>query len=80
MANKPPGELPDSFGRWWGDVCIHISHVQLQYTVINVHGNMQGGGTKLNIRKLGNFRKLQIAIKVAGNIGSHIGSSIWQPS
>ena len=32
------------FGRWWGAVHIHVSHVQLPYMVINVHGNMQGGG------------------------------------
>ena len=27
-----------------GTVRIHVSHVQLLYTVINVHSNMQGGG------------------------------------
>ena len=27
-----------------GTVCIHVSHIQLPYMVINVHGNMQGGG------------------------------------
>ena len=27
-----------------GAVRIHVSHVQLPYTVINMHGNMQGGG------------------------------------
>ena len=27
-----------------GTVRIHMSHVQLPYMVINVHGNMQGGG------------------------------------
>ena len=27
-----------------------------------------------------NLGNIQIAIKVAGSIGSHIGSSIWQPS
>ena len=62
-------------------VCIHVSHVQLPYTVINMHGNMQGGwGTELNIGKLGNFKNFQITIKVAGSIANHIGSSIWQPS
>ena len=57
-------------------MCIHMSHVQLPYTVINVQVNMQGGGegTEPNIGKLGNFGNLQIAIKVAGSIGSHIGS------
>ena len=36
-----------------GTVRIHVSHVQLPYTVINVHSNMQGGGgTEPNIRKL----------------------------
>ena len=65
-----------------GTVRIHISHVQLPYTVINVHGNMQGcgGGNEPNIGKLRNFGNLQIAIKLAGSIGSHIGSSLWQPS
>ena len=38
------------------------------------------GGTELNIGKLGNFENLQIAMKVVGSIGSHIGSSMWQPS
>ena len=65
------------FGRWRGAVRIHVSHVQLPYTVINMHSNMQGGGgTEPNIEKLRNFENLQIAIKVAGSIGSHIGSSI----
>ena len=32
------------FGSWWGAVRTHVSHVQLLYTVINVHCNMQGGG------------------------------------
>ena len=27
-----------------GTVCIHVSHVQLLYTVINMHSNMQTGG------------------------------------
>ena len=27
-----------------GTVRIHVSHVQLPYTVINMHGNMKGGG------------------------------------
>ena len=63
-----------------GTVCIHVSHVQLPYMVINMYGNIQGGGgTKPNIGKLGNSENLHIAIKVAGSIGSHIGSSIWQP-
>ena len=31
------------FGRWRGDVRTHVGHVQLPYTVINVHGNIQGG-------------------------------------
>ena len=32
------------FGRWWGAVRIHISHIQLPYTVINVWGiNMWRG-------------------------------------
>ena len=30
------------------------------------------GGGKLNIRKLGKYGNLQIAIKVAGSIGSHL--------
>ena len=69
------------FGRWRGAVRIHMSHIQLPYTVINMHVNMQGrGGNELNIEKLGNFGNLQITIKVAGSIGSHIGSSTWQPS
>ena len=67
------------FGRWRG-LYIHVNHVQLLYTVINVHHKMQSGGTELNIGKLGKFGNLQIAMKVAGSIGSHIGSSIWQPS
>ena len=24
------------FGRWWGAMCIHVSHVQLLYTVIDM--------------------------------------------
>ena len=32
------------FGRWWGAVRIHVSHLQLPYMVINMHSNMQGGG------------------------------------
>ena len=65
-----------------GTVRIHVSHVQLPYMVINVHGNMQGGGGGMNrtLEKLGNFGNLQIAIEVTGNIASHIGSSTWQPS
>ena len=63
-----------------GTVCIHVSHIQLPYTVINMHGNRQGGGNEPNIRKLRNFGNLQIAIKVAGSIGSHIRSSTQQPS
>ena len=41
-----------------GTVHIHMSHVQLPYTVINMHGNMQGGGgrTEPNIRKLKIFK------------------------
>ena len=31
-----------------GTVHIHVSHVQLPYTVINVHGNVQDGGGGLN--------------------------------
>ena len=31
-----------------GTVCIHVSHVQLPYMVINVHSNMQGGGRGTN--------------------------------
>ena len=27
-----------------GTVRIHVSHIQLPYMVINMHGNMQGGG------------------------------------
>ena len=30
------GFLVTFFGRWWGAVRIHVSHVQLPYTVINV--------------------------------------------
>ena len=63
-----------------GTVRIHVSHIQLPYMVINMHGNMQGGGTKLNIGKLKKFENLQITMNGAGSIGSHIRSSIWQPS
>ena len=37
-----------------------------------MHGNLQGGGggTELNIRKLGNFENLQITIKVAGALAA----------
>ena len=63
-----------------GSCAIHVSHVQLPYMVINMHGNMQGGGIEPTIAKLGNFENLKIVIKVAGSIGSHIGCSIWQPS
>ena len=38
------GFLVTFLGRWMGAVRIHVSHVQLPYTVINVHGNMQVGG------------------------------------
>ena len=40
------------FGRWWGAVRIHVNHVQLPYTVINVWGiNVCGGGINVcNIR------------------------------
>ena len=65
------------FGRWRDCAHTHES-VQLMYMV---HGNIQGGGgTEPNIGKLRNFENLQIAIKVSGSIGNHIGSSIWQPS
>ena len=30
------GFLVTFFGRWWGAVRIHVSHVQLPYTVINM--------------------------------------------
>ena len=33
-----------------------------------------------NIRKLRKFGKLQIFIKMVGNISGHIGSHEWQPS
>ena len=46
---------------------------QLPYTVINVQDGGEGGGTP-NIGKLRKFGKLQIFIKVAGSIGSHIES------
>ena len=58
-----------------GTVRIHITHVQLPYTVINMQD-----GQGANNGKLGKFRKFQIVIKVAGRIASHIGSLIWQPS
>ena len=35
-------------GRWMRTVHIHVSHIALPYTVINVHGNMEGGGRELN--------------------------------
>ena len=37
----------------------HVSHVQLPYMIINVHGN-RVGGTELNIGKLKKFEKLKI--------------------
>ena len=45
------------YGRWWGAVCVHISHIQLLYTVINMHSNMQGGSrvTEPNIEKIEKF-------------------------
>ena len=42
-----------------GTVCIHISHVQLPYMVINVHGNMQGWGGGM-YRTLENSEILEI--------------------
>ena len=44
------------FGRWWGAVRIHVSHVHM---VINIHGN-KVGGTEPNIGKLKKFKKLKI--------------------
>ena len=42
------GFLVTFFGRWWGAVRIHVSHVQLQYTVhctrCTVHGDLTCGG------------------------------------
>ena len=35
------------FGRWWGAVRIHINHVQLPYTVINMWGINVGGGINM---------------------------------
>ena len=50
------------FGKVVGAVRIHMSHMQLPYMVINVHGNMQGGGglnrTSKNSESL-EFFKLQ---------------------
>ena len=66
------------FGRWMGAVRIHVSHVQLTYTVINVQ--VGGRGAILNFGKLKNFRKLQNFLKVVGSISGHIGSHEWQPS
>ena len=44
-----------------GTVCIHMSHVQLLYTVINMHINMQGvGGGAMN-RTLKNSEILEIS-------------------
>ena len=80
--------LADSFwslflGRWRGAVRIHVSHVQLLYTVINVHSNMQGvggGGLSQTLENLEILEIFKLQRKVAGSIGSHIASSIWQPS
>ena len=58
---------------------IHVSHLQLTYTAIN----MQGGGGAFgepNIGKLKKFGKLKIYMKVAGSIFGHIRSPKWQPS
>ena len=41
-----------------GTVCIHVSHVQLQFTAINMQDGDGGGGIP-NIGKLGKFGKLQ---------------------
>ena len=50
--------LDHFFWKVEGTVRIHISHVQLPYTVINVHGNIQGGGGgEPNIGKLCVFQK-----------------------
>ena len=38
------GILVSFFGRWRGAVCIHMSHVQLPYTVINVQDGVGGVG------------------------------------
>ena len=41
-----------------GTMRIHVSHVHLPYTEINVHGNMQGGGgDRTKHRKTRKFRK-----------------------
>ena len=38
-----------------GTVRIHVSHVQLPYMVINVHGNMQGEEDQTEHRKTQKF-------------------------
>ena len=63
------------FGSWRGQCAHTLIHIQIPYTVIT----MQHGGTILNIGKCEKFGKLQILIKVAGTIGNHIGSLMWQP-
>ena len=50
-----------------GTVCMHMSHVQLPYMVINVKDG--GGGGILNFGKLGKFGK-----QVVGNISDYIVS------
>ena len=48
-----------SFWKVEGTVCIYMSHVQLPYMVINVHGNMHGGEGGMN-RTLENLEILEI--------------------
>ena len=48
------GFLVTFFGRWWGAVRIHVSHVQLPYTVhhtrCTIHGELTcGGGGNIRI-------------------------------
>ena len=54
-----------------GTVRIHVSHVQLPYMVINVHGNMQGRGERTEHWKTRKFRKSSNCNKG--------GREHWQP-
>ena len=65
------GFLVTFFGRWRGAVCIHISHIQLPCTVINVHSNMQGGGDQTEHWKTWKFQK-------SSNFNKG-GREHWQP-
>ena len=66
-----------TFWKIEGTVPIHVSHVQLPYTVINMQ---DGGGGYSELWKTWKVWKTSNFIKVVGSISSHIGSHKWQPS